>query len=111
MKKLLQLGALSALIGFAGLSFAASTASVNIQNYHFSPSILIVSPGTTVTWTNNDNEPHTVTANNDSWDSGSIPPGGSYSKTFNQVGAYLYTCDAQSFMKGKVIVQKQNSGS
>lgn len=111
MKKLLQLGALSTLIGFAGLSFAASTASVNIQNYHFSPAILIVSPGTTVTWTNNDNEPHTVTADNDSWDSGNIPPGSTYSKTFSKLGAYLYTCDAEPYMKGKVIVQNQNSGS
>ncbi|MGZ3707482.1 MAG: plastocyanin/azurin family copper-binding protein [Bdellovibrionota bacterium] len=67
---------------------------------------LVVASGTTVTWTNNDSVPHTATSDTGAFDSGSIPPGQSYSFTFSQAGDFPYHCSihgAQS-MSGMIRV-------
>src|SRR3712207_9522603 len=53
----------------AGLALAADHA-VAIQNFSFSPGTVTVNVGDTVTWTNNDEAPHTATADDDSWEIG-----------------------------------------
>ncbi len=82
--------------------------TVTIQNFQFSPPTITVTPGTTVTWVNNDSASHTATADNmsaaESWDSGTINPGKSYSKTFNQGGVYTYHCNIHTYMKGTIQV-------
>lgn len=82
--------------------------NVIIQNFQFSPSTLTIAPGTTVTWVNNDSISHTTTADNmsaaESWDSGTINSGQSYSKTFNQAGVYTYHCNIHTYMKGTIQV-------
>ncbi len=77
----------------------------------FSPSILNVSPGDTVTWTNNDNVNHTVTSGlpyQDQegilFDSGSIMKGKSFSFTFHDIGTYKYFDSIDKWMVGEVIV-------
>jgi plastocyanin len=80
---------------------------VSIQNYSFNPSYLRVDRGTTVTWTNGDSVPHTVTTNGpsiDSFDSGVMYPGSSYSHTFNLNGAFGYHCRLHPYMRGEVQV-------
>lgn len=79
--------------------------SVSIKNFAFSVNSLTVSAGTKVTWTNNDATTHTVTADDGSFDSGNIAPGGSFSKTFSTAGAYAYHCSIHSTMKAKVEVE------
>jgi plastocyanin len=53
---------------------------------------LVVSVGTTITWTNNDTMAHTVTSDGNLFDSGVIASGGTFSFTFNTAGEYPYHC-------------------
>jgi plastocyanin len=79
--------------------------TVNIVNMAFSQATITVTAGTKVTWTNNDNMTHTVTADDDSFDSGNIGAGSSYSRTFSTAGTYPYHCTIHPSMTGKVVVQ------
>jgi plastocyanin len=79
--------------------------SVSIVNMAFSPASLTVTAGTTVTWTNNDGMTHTVTANDNSFDSGNITTGSKFSKVFSTVGTYQYHCTIHSTMKGTIVVK------
>jgi plastocyanin len=83
---------------------STATYSVNIANMAFSPASYTVKAGITVTWTNNDNMIHTVTANDSSFSSGNISIGSSYSMTFSVAGTYPYHCTIHPGMKGSVVV-------
>lgn len=79
--------------------------SVAIKSSTFVPNIVEISKGTTVTWTNDDGVPHTVTSISGAFDSGNIGPGKTYSYTFNQAGPFEYSCaNHPSMTHGKVIV-------
>ena len=80
----------------------ASSASVEISGFTFSPSELTVAKGATVTWTNKDSMAHTVTSS--SFDSGPVQNGGSFSFTFTQAGTYDYHCSIHPSMTGKITV-------
>ena len=60
--------------------------------------------GQKVTWTNTDGFPHTVTADNGSFDSGPVAAGTSYARTFKQAGTFAYHCKIHSSMHGTVVV-------
>jgi plastocyanin len=81
-----------------------AAASASIQNFAFSPSVVHVLPGGTVTWTNKDATPHTVTDINGSFDSGSIAVDGTYKKTFATAGTYTYHCTIHSMMANATVV-------
>lgn len=87
---------------------AQGTAQVAINNFAFMPSSVTVSPGTTVTWSNQQaGVTHTVTSDASSpvqWDSGGIASGGSFSFTFTQPGTYSYFCDIHPSMRGSITV-------
>lgn len=76
--------------------------TVDIMGLAFNPSTITVPSGTTIIWTNRDSVSHTVTGSN--FDSGSIPPGGTFSQTFNNVGTFTYGCTIHTTMKGGVVV-------
>jgi plastocyanin len=78
--------------------------SVSIANMAFSPSSLTVSSNVKVTWTNNDGVAHTVTADDNSFNSGNIAPGATFSHTFSGIGTYSYHCNIHTAMKGKIVV-------
>ena len=54
--------------------------------------IVRIQPGQTVEWTNEGAAPHTATADDGSWDSGDLPPGATFSRTFEEPGIYAYYC-------------------
>ena len=85
----------------------ASTMEVKIDNFSFGPVTLTVPVGTTVTWTNRDDIPHTVVSTDDSktFKSKMLDADEKFSFTFGKVGAYSYSCSIHSKMTGKVIVQ------
>jgi plastocyanin len=83
---------------------APAEAAVSIAGFAFDSPSLEVPAGTTVTWTNNDGASHTVTADDGSFDSGSIAGGGTYSFTFDTPGTYAYHCDFHQNMTATVIV-------
>lgn len=80
--------------------------AVAIADFKFNPATLTVPVGTTVTWTNQDEEPHTLAAKDGSLHSPGIDTHGTYSFTFNTPGSYDYICSIHPFMTGTVVVTK-----
>lgn len=81
-----------------------ATAAVQLAGAQFSPSTVTVAVGGTVTWSNNDGSKHTVTADNASFDSGTLNAGATFTHTFTAAGTYTYGCDFHGNMRGTVIV-------
>ncbi len=72
----------------------------------YSVNVLTIKAGTTVTWTNEDDQAlHTVTAVDGSFDSGFLGVGESWSYTFDTPGEYEYLCTPHPWMRAKVIVE------
>ena len=87
---------------------AAATGGATPVEMHamaFVPTRIEVSTGATLEWTNRDQLPHTVTADDGSWDSGPIAPGGTWRHSFDQPGAYAFHCTPHPFMTGVVVVK------
>lgn len=101
-----SLGAL-ALVTAIALGAAAPTPSavVKIDNFTFSPQVLTVAPGTTVTWDNEDDTPHTVVANDKSFRSKAMDTDERYSMTFSKPGTYDYFCSLHPHMTAKIVVK------
>jgi plastocyanin len=83
---------------------AGTEVKVQIANFAFSPSTLEVKVGTTVTWTNADSAPHTVTSDDGSFASNDLNQGASFSFTFTTAGTYAYHCGVHPGMKATVTV-------
>jgi len=69
------------------------------------PNPATVAVGGTVTWVNNDVDPHTTTSNSRVWDSSTMAPGASFSFTFRTAGSFPYVCLIHPNMVGTVVVQ------
>jgi amicyanin len=78
--------------------------AVTIDNFKFDPATLTVPVGSTVTWTNKDEEPHTIAAKDGSFHSPTLDTKGTYSFTFANPGTYDYICSIHPFMTGTVVV-------
>jgi plastocyanin len=100
----LTLAAAITLAGAAGAAVSAPTASVRIDNFTFNPQALRVAAGTTVTWTNGDDSPHTVVAVNGAFKSKVLDTDDRFSFTFAKPGEYPYFCSLHPHMTGKVVV-------
>jgi amicyanin len=86
--------------------------AVSISGYAFKPASLTINVGDTVTWTNMDSAPHTVTSSSgpDKLDSPELQKGQSWSFTFRKAGSYSYYCAVHPDMKGSVTVKGSSSG-
>jgi plastocyanin len=90
---------------------AASTASpeaatiVLARDFMFAPVAMTVQAGSTVTWTNKDDEPHTVVSDSGLFRSGAMDTNESFSYRFDKPGTYHYLCSIHPRMTGTVIVQ------
>lgn len=83
-----------------------ATTSVTMQNLAFTPPAIVVSPGATVTWTNNDNTNHNVTFSSTSIASTTEFASGSKAVVMpTAAGTYSYTCTLHGGMNGTVKVQ------
>jgi plastocyanin len=87
-----------------GPSPPASGNDVAIADFAFAPANLSVPTGETVTWTNMDDVAHTVSADNDAFDSGAFGAGTTFQLTAGPPGAYTYFCQIHPFMKGTLTV-------
>ena len=88
----------------------AASASVTMGDYFFSSASVTVSVGDTVTWHNSGQQPHTATASDGSFDTGTVNSGGSASHTFNSPGTFSYICTIHPNMKGTVRVLSAGGG-
>jgi plastocyanin len=77
---------------------------VTIRDFAFSPQLLEVRVGTTVTWTNEDSAQHTVTFRTGMADSGLLSEGQTYQCTFMTLGIFAYYCTVHPHMTGTVRV-------
>ena len=87
------------------------TARVEIQAHGFSAPTLTVKAGTTVTWTNRDDDAHTVTSTANTFRSPGLDTGETFTYTFTRPGTYEYFCSLHPLMTGKVVVTPERSGS
>ena len=81
------------------------TAEVKIDNFSFGPGTLTVPAGTTVTWTNRDDIPHTAVSTEGAFKSKVMDTDEKFSYTFTKPGTYSYFCSIHPKMTGKVVVQ------
>ncbi|MDH6196839.1 plastocyanin [Mycobacterium frederiksbergense] len=81
-----------------------SGTAVTIDNFAFVPATLTVHRGDTVTWTNRDEEPHTVASGDGSFHSPGMGSNATYSYTFGTPGSYDYICSIHPSMHGTVVV-------
>ena len=116
MNKILQAGALALALALGvadirGLAAVAAQApapagpTIKIDNFVFGPEALTVTVGTTVTWINQDDIPHTVVANDKSFKSKVLDTDERFSFNFTKPGEYGYFCSLHPHMVGKVIVK------
>jgi plastocyanin len=83
----------------------ASSAEVKIDNFSFGPAAVTVAVGTTVTWTNRDDIPHTVVSDDKVFKSKVLDTDEKFSYTFTKPGTFGYFCSIHPKMTGKVVVQ------
>ena len=86
---------------------AATPDAVTIDNFAFAPAAITVAPGTKVTWTNRDGEPHTIVSADDPklFKSAPLDTNDSYSFTFDKPGTYRYFCSIHPQMTGTIVVK------
>jgi plastocyanin len=89
----------------AGAQQKAETTEVKIDNFSFGPGTLTVPVGTTVTWTNRDDIPHTVVSTDGVFKSKVLDTDEKFAYTFGKVGTFPYFCSIHPKMTGKVIAQ------
>ena len=85
-------------------STPVAAATVSIENFAFSPAVVHVKLGGTVTWTNKDSTPHTATDISGSFDSGSLETDKTFTKTFSTAGTFTYHCTIHSMMPNATVV-------
>ena len=83
----------------------AANAAVKIDNFVFGPQTITVPVGTTVTWTNSDDIPHTAVSTDGVFKSKVMDTDEKFSYTFTKAGTYSYYCSVHPKMTGKVVVQ------
>ena len=80
-------------------------AAVKIDNFTFSPNPVTIAVGTQVRWTNHDDVPHTVVADDKSFKSKALDTDDAFTYTFTKPGTYSYFCGLHPRMTGKVVVK------
>jgi plastocyanin len=83
----------------------AQEATIKIDNFTFDPPRLTVKAGTTVTWYNEDDIPHTVAATGKAFRSKTLDTDGKFSFTFTTPGPYEYFCSLHPHMTGVIVVE------
>jgi len=95
---------LAASLFFSNAAFAGD-ATVKIDNFTFDPPRLTVKAGTTVTWYNEDDIPHTVAATGKTFRSKALDTDGKFSFTFTTPGSYEYFCSLHPHLTGVIVVE------
>lgn len=112
-----RLRAISVALLLAVFSFSFSAAmtpeataetnagKVSIVDFQFTPAEITIAPGESVTWINDDGAPHGLEYSDGSSGKDLLLPGASYSRRFDQPGAYDYNCSVHPYMTGRVVVR------
>ena len=104
------LGAVASAAMIHGVSIARAAEektapSIAIDNFSFTPKELTVAAGTTITWVNRDDVPHTVVSTDKKFRSKALDTDDQFSFTFTDTGTYNCFCSVHPIMVGKIIVK------
>jgi plastocyanin len=104
--QVLLLAAMAAVVSHASAAAepAAGSSIVMAKDFMFAPTALTVAAGSTVTWTNRDDEPHTIVSESGLFRSGALDTNESFSFRFEKPGTYRYTCSIHPRMVGTIVV-------
>ena len=83
----------------------SNATQIEVKNFMFAPTQLTVKAGSTVTWTNKDDEPHTVVSDAGLFRSGALDTDDRFAHTFTVRGTYDYFCAVHPHMTGQIIVK------
>lgn len=100
---------LSTLVGCskssAQVQGSSTSAQITIKDFDFAPMSLTVAVGSTVTWENLDDEPHTVVSDTGLFRSGALDTKESFSFKFDKAGTYRFSCSIHPRMAGTIVVR------
>ena len=96
---------------FAARSAPATDAEVDIDQFTFLPQRITVKTGTTVTWINDDDVPHTVASSTQFFKSKALDTKDKFSFTFTTPGTYEYFCSLHPHMTGAIVVEAETGSS
>ncbi len=99
------LGAAAVLALTAAAPAPRATAVVHIRDDAFIPASLAVKAGDTVTFVNDDDDAHTATADDVSWDSEGLNQGQKWTHVFMKAGKVVYHCTVHPMMHGTIVVE------
>src|SRR5438128_11669967 len=102
---------LAAAATFAGQSAPAADTEVDIDQFTFAPQRITVKAGTTVTWINDDDIPHTVASSSKLFKSKTLDTEDKFSFTFTTPGSYEYFCSLHPHMTGAIVVETESSAA
>jgi plastocyanin len=91
--------------GGGGGGSATSTDRIDIADFKYDPETITVDAGTKISWTNSDEAAHTATADDSSFDTGTLDLDDQGSASFDKPGTYAYYCRFHPFMKATVEVK------
>lgn len=94
----------AALLCLSGAARAEDVV-IRIENFTFNPAELTIKPGTTVTWENGDDIPHTVVEDNVKFRSKPLDTGERFAMAFPEAGEIRFFCGLHPHMKGKIVVK------
>jgi amicyanin len=103
--KLHFVAALGAAVVLAAGQACAADIEVKIDNFTFAPQQITVKAGDSVTWTNRDDIPHTVTSKTMAFRSKALDTNDKFTFTFSTPGTYAYFCSLHPHMTGAVVVE------
>jgi len=92
-------------IGASPIAGSAEEGHIVVRNFMFQPTDLTIRAGSTVTWVNEDEEPHTIVSATGLFRSGALDTHASFSFKFDKPGTYLFACSIHPQMTGKILVQ------
>ena len=101
----LAVATLAVAAAFPGASAQAAGPEVDIDQFTFTPQHVTVKTGTTVTWINDDDVPHTVASSTKFFKSKALDTKDKFSFTFTTPGTYAYFCSVHPQMTGTVTVE------
>ncbi|MFY9674022.1 MAG: cupredoxin family copper-binding protein [Terriglobales bacterium] len=82
-----------------------SLVAITIDNFSFTPQEIKVKAGTTITWTNRDDIPHTVVSTEGTFKSKALDTDDKFTTTLTKPGTYAYFCSIHPKMTGKIVVE------
>jgi plastocyanin len=105
MQTLLQRGLLLACLILPAAAWSDDAAQIKIDNFTFGPAKLVVAKGTAVTWTNQDDIPHSIVLTALGAHSKALDTDKTFTYQFEKAGTFAYVCGLHPAMHGTVVVK------